>query len=141
MNKYCGSCKENLLISEFNKNPSKKDGLQTNCKSCQNKRQREWYENNKEKHKRNIKEYKKIVRNEIHSKIISYLSKHPCVMCNESDIVVLEFDHLKDKKFEIAKMISNCTNWDSILLEIEKCQILCANCHRRKTSKQLNYYR
>lgn len=139
--KYCGSCKENLQLTEFNKNPSKKDGLQSNCKICQNKRQRDWYENNKEKHKKNIIEYKKIIKGEIRGKVIEYLSNHPCVDCGEGDIVVLEFDHLRDKKFEISKMISNCCNWESILLEIEKCQVLCANCHRRKTSKQLNYYR
>ena len=73
--------------------------------------------------------------------MIEYLSTHPCVSCGEDDIVVLEFDHLHSKSSNISKMMSDICKWDVILIEIEKCQVLCANCHRRKTSKQLNYYR
>jgi hypothetical protein len=47
---------------------------------------------------------------------------------------VLEFDHIdrKTKRDNIAQMITQ-REWPVILAEIEKCQVMCANCHRRKT--------
>lgn len=66
-----------------------------------------------------------------------YLLEHPCVNCGESDPVVLEFDHLRDKKFAISKAVCVGTSIPVLLSEIAKCQVLCANCHRRLTHKQL----
>jgi hypothetical protein len=70
-----------------------------------------------------------------------YLSEHPCIVCGESDIVVLDFDH-KDrntKKAQIGDVLGSW-NWEKILTEIQKCQVLCANCHRRRTAKQFGWY-
>lgn len=65
--------------------------------------------------------------------VYEYLLLHPCVKCGESDPVVLEFDHLSDKFKEVSRMLSGHYGWEKVLLEISKCQVLCANCHRRKT--------
>ena len=65
--------------------------------------------------------------------LIAYFSSHPCVDCGESDPIVLEFDHLNDKDFSIGAKL--CTrNWASILREIGKCEVVCSNCHRRRTA-------
>ena len=73
--------------------------------------------------------------------ISAYKKDHPCVDCGESDPVVLDLDHRDraTKKFNI----SDCTSkakWGtkSLLAEIEKCDVRCANCHRRKTHKERN---
>ena len=34
-----------------------------------------------------------------------------------------------------------CLGWDTIIKEIDKCIILCANCHIRVTSIQRNYFK
>ena len=61
--------------------------------------------------------------------------ENPCVICGEADITVLEFDHCKgDKRGNIAELIGNGNSWQVVEEEIEKCQVLCANCHRRKTA-------
>jgi hypothetical protein len=53
----------------------------------------------------------------------------------EADPVVLEFDHLGDKSFSIgAKLVQ--FKWQRILDEIEKCEVVCANCHRRRTARR-----
>ena len=63
--------------------------------------------------------------------LLSYFAGHPCVACGEADPVVLEFDHLGDKSFNIGRSPAD-RNWASILAEIEKCEVVCANCHRRR---------
>lgn len=48
---------------------------------------------------------------------------------------VFDFDHQnhEDKEHNVSNMIGQCRNWPMIFAEILKCQILCANCHRRKS--------
>jgi hypothetical protein len=67
--------------------------------------------------------------------LIEYFVAHPCVDCGEMDPIVLEFDHLRDKRFEISAAIRG-RNWQTILDEIEKCEVVCANCHRRRTARR-----
>ena len=65
---------------------------------------------------------------------------HPCVDCGESDIVVLEFDHLRDKTANVSYLIST-GEIPRIKEEIAKCEVVCANCHRRRTSERGGWYR
>lgn len=68
-----------------------------------------------------------------------YLLVNPCVDCGEKDIVVLEFDHQRDKVMAIAEILSNGWREERLMAEINKCEVRCANCHRRKTAKQLGW--
>jgi hypothetical protein len=73
--------------------------------------------------------------------VLDYLSTHRCVECGESDPVVLEFDHVRGKKtLTISQMIRDRYSLDNIQKEIDKCDVLCANCHREKTRKQLGWH-
>lgn len=74
--------------------------------------------------------------------MIAYLGEHPCVDCGEADIVVLDFDHTdpSKKRAQIADVLGSW-NWQTILAEIDKCLVRCANCHRRRTSIQLGWYK
>ncbi len=69
-----------------------------------------------------------------------YLSEHPCVDCGESDIVVLEFDHvIGEKKWNVSVLVHSPSPWATVEHEIAKCEVRCANCHRRRTAKQFNW--
>jgi hypothetical protein len=65
--------------------------------------------------------------------LIEYFASHPCIDCGERDPVVLEFDHLRDKKFSIGAKLT-VYPWQAILEEIEKCEVVCGNCHKRRTA-------
>ena len=79
---------------------------------------------------------------EINEKLFNYLETHPCVDCGESDPVVLEFDHVRGKKsYNVSMMGWVGFPWDSLLREIAKCEVRCANCHRRKTAERKGSYR
>jgi hypothetical protein len=49
----------------------------------------------------------------------------------------LEFDHLGDKEFTIGKFRSHTTDLTKIKKEIDKCEIVCSNCHRDRTYQRL----
>ncbi len=72
--------------------------------------------------------------------LLDFFSENPCVDCGETDPVVLEFDHLGEKDFNIAKGIRD-RNWESVLAEISKCEVVCANCHRRRTARRGGFMR
>ena len=69
-------------------------------------------------------------------RVAAYLSEHPCVDCSQTDPVVLEFDHLREKRMDVSRMVHLGWRWPAILNEIEKCEVRCANCHRRRTKER-----
>lgn len=83
------------------------------------------------------------MKQEFQDRIIGYLRNKQCVVCGESDIRVLEFDHINPslKKFGISQAYRLGIKWDSVVEELGKCRVLCANCHKRHTAKQFNWYR
>ena len=86
-----------------------------------------------------VKENQKKIRIRNREFLIDYLRKHPCTVCGESDLLVLDFDHIDPatKKFNVSRMVSSQHHSiKTIQAEIGKCQVLCANCHRRKTYKE-----
>lgn len=74
-------------------------------------------------------------RIKVREKLFAFLCTKCCFDCGENDPIVLDFDHRDPiKKFKtIGKMLSGHYSWDSVQKEIGKCEIRCANCHRRRT--------
>lgn len=70
-----------------------------------------------------------------------YLLAHPCVDCGEEDPVVLEFDHRAGKRAAIVDLMRSHASWEDVLAEIQKCDVRCANCHRRRTARARGHYR
>ena len=60
-----------------------------------------------------------------------------CVDCGITNHIVLDFDHLRDKKYNISRMIHDGFSWAAIKKEISKCEVVCANCHRVRTHNRL----
>jgi hypothetical protein len=60
-----------------------------------------------------------------------------CVDCGINNHIILDFDHLRNKKYNISRMIHDGFSWKAIKKEIEKCEIVCANCHRIRTYNRL----
>lgn len=137
--KRCGVCGEAKPLDEFHRNRSRSDGRQTACKVCNIERNRRWYRENPEARPRRMDEYARKRRREKHRMIVTYLLEHPCVDCGEADPVVLEFDHLRDKTKNVSAMLNS--SWPRILQEIQKCEVVCANCHRRRTAKRSGSFR
>lgn len=101
------------------------------------------YKNNLKYYLEKANKRNKLVKETAINYIGPYLLSHPCVDCGEKDILVLEFDH-KDRKMketEIRRIIENGGSLEKIINEIAKCDVRCANCHRRKTEFENNSWR
>lgn len=72
---------------------------------------------------------------------IADLKSGPCADCGlRFHPVCMDFDHRdpSEKVRNISAMVAQ--NWETIEIEIAKCDLVCANCHRIRTSKQLGYF-
>lgn len=67
--------------------------------------------------------------------LISEYKSVPCADCGvEYPPYVMQFDHLRDKLYEIADNYRMAL--DKLLIEIEKCDVVCANCHAERTERR-----
>lgn len=111
------------------------------CKTCQNVYGRAHYQTYRAKYiqkarRRNAEQTR--INTEF---LVDYLRRHPCVDCGESDIVVLEFDHLRDKRAVVGDLVTSGYSLEKVKREIDKCEVVCANCHRRRTAGRAGWYR
>lgn len=136
--KTCPRCGETKETDEFNRASSRSDGLQPYCRSCQRESQTAWAKENKERFYAGRKKQRERRRR----LVWEYLQTHPCVDCGEVDPLVLEFDHVRGDKFRgISHMIREQYSDARLLEEIAKCDVRCANCHRRVTSERAGWWR
>ena len=74
--------------------------------------------------------------------VLAYLREHPCVDCGNDDVVVLEFDHVNGtKEAEISRAINRAFSIERLTNEIAKCEVVCANCHKRRSYERTGCYK
>lgn len=139
MKKRCSTCKHDKDVAEFHKRSAAKDGLQGACKSCNRDQRKEYYKT--ARGRRNDFENAVNQRDRMKKFVREYLLCHPCIDCGEGDWVVLDFDHrdASDKFANISDMVRRGFARLRIEGEIEKCDVRCANCHRRRTAAQFGW--
>ena len=84
--------------------------------------------------------YKRMHKNEKKKFIQDYKMEKGCEKCGYNEIPqALELDHIDrtKKKAKMARM--HHYGWNAIMMELENCQVLCANCHRKKTTEEKDY--
>jgi hypothetical protein len=128
-----------------------REAVLAKCKEC-------WKAYCRERRKRpDVKEYEKnyrqreaglikdstITRRDKRRQIVyEYLLAHPCVDCGETDVVVLDLDHVRGKKISnVSAMVYGNAAIKKLLAEIEKCDVRCGNCHRLATERRRVSYR
>ena len=140
--KRCTMCKQLLPLEEFHRNRSRRDGRQNACKPCNIARNQRWYREHPEVRRIRMDEYNRRRKRYLQELLLDYLRAHPCVDCGEADPVVLDFDHvLPGKIANVSMMVLRKRSWSIIVEEIAKCEVRCANCHRRKTAARARTYR
>lgn len=97
-----------------------------------------WYPKNKTIHLALVQRARTDRRNNVRRWLDSIKSNKGCIDCKIKDFRVLEFDHLGSKEFGISFAVGYGKTRELILREIEKCDVVCSNCHRIRTWMRKN---
>lgn len=142
--KVCNICGQKKTLDQYSWRNKKRGTKQGYCKDCHREYRRQHYLANHEKYKDMQKVWNDAnapdIRESNRRYIFEYLLEHPCVDCGESNPLVLEFDHVRGKKrFSISSVMNSTYRIETIQKEIDKCEVRCANCHRRKTAQEWDW--
>ena len=132
--KQCTKCEEKKPDEEFSWRLGKR---RSRCKRCELEAQKARYKADPSKQLEVVNNIRKRNR----QFIWNYYSQNPCVDCGENDPIVLELDHVRgEKKAGVSQLVHNTRSLAVIKTEIAKCDVVCANCHRRRTAKTQEWY-
>jgi len=122
--KLCTKCNTVKPINSFSK---KGAGLNSYCKACHSEYVNIHYKKNKKKYLYRNKKNKEKIK----AYIDSVKEKSKCTFCGENHIATLQFHHTtpNEKEFTIAEAVRLGKSLKTIKHELNKCIVLCANCH------------
>jgi 5-methylcytosine-specific restriction endonuclease McrA len=124
----CGKCERRLPLELFNRHP--KYGRQYWCRECF----RSYFRARGSRHLEQVEQARAARRRKARDHVLRILQRSSCLDCGESDPIVLDFDHVHGKKLTtISNLVWRGHSISAIDREIAKCEIVCANCHRRRT--------
>ena len=111
--KICTICHKELPITAFGLKNSKTGALRADCQECHSKQVNDAYKKRKQW-------------------VSTIKAQTKCAKCGEDRSYLLDFHHIDPsiKDNTIARLTSSSSTQDRILNEINKCVVLCANCHR-----------
>lgn len=126
--KVCSRCTTRKPLDQYCKCSRMKDGLQSACKVCMN----DSYNRSRQK---NLSHYKRVQekrRQASTTKFRLWKEQQYCCSCGERDPVCLDLHHLdpNEKDINISDAVTSWS-WSRLLTEIEKCVVICSNCHRK----------
>lgn len=105
----CWCCQEIKPFSDFYKDKRRKDGINSLCKKCHNQM--------------TVKRGQ-----EIKQRAIDYKGGK-CIHCGYRQCnAALHFHHREDETKEL-KISGNIKNWEKLKVELDKCDLVCSNCH------------
>ena len=125
--KTCTKCGVKKSIIDFAKNKSKPDGLQAHCRECKKLNDARHYAANKEKQQERNQRNKQLCIQEMNE----YKAERGCCLCDETDPCCLDFHHPNEDKDLSVSVFAWTACRNKMWAEIEKCVIVCANCHRK----------
>jgi hypothetical protein len=121
--RWCAGCQRPRPADCFHRG-------QTRCKECR----AEYMRQRGELHRRQTREARERRRAEARRYLFELLTTGPCQDCGQSDPLVLEFDHVGPKTAAVSVLVHEGYSVDRVSKEIAACDLVCANCHRRRTA-------
>jgi len=147
----CTKCKKSKPRNSFNKQKRSPTGINPQCRDCISEYRKERYDARKAqglepataKWQRDNKDKLNAIRNNKRAQIRDWLRGYknvPCADCgNKYPPTCMDFDHRdpSQKEFNLgSEAIREMYSLEKLQAEIDKCDIVCANCHRIRTAIQ-----
>jgi hypothetical protein len=119
----CSVCTEIKPRNDFHSDKRTSTGKSRTCKTC---------------------ELKKLqaIRRRKQQHVVDILKVSPCIDCGYSaSVAAMQFDHVRGTKVaNVSRLVQQCASIERIQREIEKCDIVCSNCHAVRTARQQEWY-
>jgi hypothetical protein len=144
----CPKCKQERNKASFFKGaPSQerqrfvRDSICYECRQAKRAYEREYYHNNP-KRKKNVIARANKVKHSLKEKgkgIIKIFKSRPCMDCKVAyPSYVMDLDHRDKtkKEFTISMWTCGTLNLESLQTELNKCDVVCSNCHRERTNSR-----
>lgn len=131
----CGISKDNHEFY-FRKRGPRSGKYYEKCKDCMKQRGRKYYHDNKDRQLR-LALIRRRKSYYIKRDYVNKVKDVPCADCGQKyPFYVMDFDHRdgSDKLGHVAHMLSHSIKY--LEKEIQKCDIVCSNCHRIRTYKR-----
>lgn len=154
--KRCTTCGDTKVISKFPPNKRYRLGVSSRCKACAQEATYRWRRANADVYRANaaarmrayyaanpgLSARQSAARRKANREFVRrVLSERSCTDCGTSDIQLLEFDHVRGTKSAgIAHLVQH-GGIARIQEEIAKCEVVCANCHRKRTIDRAGHHR
>lgn len=122
----CGKCHAQLPAAEF---ATSKRGAKYWCMPCY----RAYFHARGEIHLRQTKAARTRRRARARRFVKGILSVSCCTDCGHDDALALEFDHVAGKRANVSLLIAEGFSLRRLNDEISLCEVVCVNCHRRRT--------
>lgn len=131
--KLCTNCQQQKSESDFNYKNKNKKKLHSKCKECQSKYSKKHYIDNKDVYIKRSRLSNNSLRQRNRTFLKQYKEQRGCCACHETEPYVLDFHHIdkSKKRMNISIMSRSSLSIKTIMSEIDKCIILCSNCHRK----------
>lgn len=127
--KICTKCQRELPLDAFRWKNKAEGKKHSQCKECQQKQEHQHYQESKERRQRVRERADWSKKN--NTTLVDYYRSFGCKKCGEKRFYLIDFHH-KDPslKFSTINQMIKSAPYEQLKQEIEKCDTLCANCHR-----------
>lgn len=130
----CSRCGRTLPETDFGRHGT---GRQWWCRACF----RDYYAERRSHHRARGNALKARRVAEAQAYVLGVLRARACADCGVVDPVLLEFDHVGDKRADVATLVRRGVRLPVLAEEIARCEVVCANCHRRRTARRAGWRR
>lgn len=130
--KRCGTCGLEKPLEEFHRKASRPDGRQSVCRTCKKEYNRRYYIGNAERHRDMRARHRARLRTRV-AELLESAKDVPCADCGGIfPTEAMDFDHVRGRKRVDATGMRKL-GFQTAVEEIAKCEVVCVNCHRRRT--------
>jgi hypothetical protein len=139
--KKCRQCGDLLDVSCFGLKYPDREIRVGACRACVRETSRAHYLRNRGSYKARAAANNVRIKAANREKLREYLRGSCCIDCGIGDLVVLEFDHRpqEHKRADVSTLVGTAFSWSTISKEIAKCDVVCANCHRKRTARYFSW--